>query len=219
MSADAVAVFRPKDPAKLRPYLDLDETEESDGIYAEALEDGAMLVFTFQPFEVFEQNPDEAQEWLAQFGDALPEVHDDPRGLLFFPDTCEPESTSYDAVVTEVGDRGVWIPVTADETSELGDEGAAWAAGGLPPIDMQTLQAFAGQLLSGGEAPATPFQVAKLFENVQQELLEALGIQEIAGERRAETRGEEPAPPAGDAEDEADAPDPEDPDARRRGGG
>jgi len=218
MSADAVVVFRPKDPAKLRPYLDLDESEEeeSDGIYAEALDDGAMLVFTFQPFEVFEQHPDEAQNWLAQFGDALPDVHDDPRGLLFFPDTCEPESTTYDAVVTEVGDRGVWIPVLVDETSESGDEEAAWAAGGLPPIDMQTLQAFAGQLLSGGDAPATSFQVAKLFENVQQELLEALGIKEIAGEGRSETRGEEPASPAGDAEDEADAPEPEDPGARRR---
>ena len=206
MSADAVAVFRPRDPAKLRPFLDLDdESEESEGLYAEALDDGAMLVFTFQPFEVFEQNPDEAQEWLAQFGEALADVHDDPRGLLFFPDTCEPEATTYDAVVTEVGERGVWIAVSPDDSSELGDQ-EGWPAGGLPPIDMTTLQAFAGQLLGGGDAPATSFQVAKLFENVQQELLEALGIPEMAGARGTEGPGDEPDRSAGDADD-ADEPD------------
>ena len=181
MSADAVALFRPKDPAKLRPFLDLDdESEESEGLYAEALDDGGMLVFTFQPFEVFEQNPTELRAWLAQFGDALPDVHDDPRGLLVFPDTCEPEATTYDAVVTEVGDEGVWIAVTEDDASGLDELARGWQPPGeLPPIDMQTLQAFAGQLLGSGEAPATSFQVAKLFENVQQELLDALGMREL----------------------------------------
>lgn len=194
MSADAVALFRPKDPAKLRPFLDLDEeSDESDGLYAEALDDGAMLVFTFQPFEVFEQNPDEAREWLSQFGDALPDVHDDPRGLLFFPDTCEPETTTYEAVVTEVGDEGVWIGVAQEDASEPEDQAEGWPGAGLPlpPIDMETLQAFAGQLLGGGEAPATSFQVAKLFENVQQELLEALGMQESIDAQQPEPPDEE----------------------------
>src|SRR5688572_23227719 len=103
MSADAIAVFHPKDPDQLKPFLDLDdESEESDGLYAEALADGTMLVHTFQPFEVFEQNPGEARAWLSQFGAALPDVHDDPRGLLFFPDTYEPNATTYDAVVAEM---------------------------------------------------------------------------------------------------------------------
>ena len=205
MSADAVALFRPKDAAKLRPFLDLDdETEESDGLYAEALDDGAMLVHTFQPFEVFEQNPSEAREWLAQFGDALPAVHDDPRGMFFFPDTCEPDSTTYDAVVTEVGDEGIWLATSLEGASELEEAPAGWPAEGLPPIDMQTLQAFAGQLL-GGDAPATSFQVARLFEGVQQELLEALGIPEVASEQppedATEDAGEGPARPEEDAAD------------------
>ena len=206
MSADAVALFRPKDAAKLRPFLDLDdETEESDGLYAEALEDGAMLVHTFQPFEVFEQNPSEAREWLAQFGDALPDVHEDPRGMLFFPDTCEPDSTSYDAVVTEVGDDGIWIATSLVDASEPDEASAGWPAEALPPIDMQTLQAFAGQLL-GGNAPATSFQVARLFEGVQQELLEALGIPEVAREQPAEDAGEDAAGSVGrpDEDDETD---------------
>mgnify|MGYP007051654439 CR=1 FL=1 len=184
MSADAVALFRPKDPAKLRPFLDLDdETEESDGLYAELLDDGAVLVHTFQPFEVFEQSPSEAREWLAQFGDALPDVHDDPRGLLFFPDSIEPEGSSYDAVVTEIGDAGVWIATSLVDEDASDEDASAWLGGGLPPIDMQALQAACGQLLGGGDAPATPFQVAKLFENVQQELLEALGVKELPGAR------------------------------------
>lgn len=199
MSADAVALFRPKDPAKLRPFLDLDdETEESDGLYAEPLGDGAMLVHTFQPFEVFEQNPDEAREWLAQFGDALPDVHDDPRGLLFFPDSIEPEGTTYDAVVAEVGDEGVWIATLLAAEDALDGDAAAWPPGGLPPIDMQTLQAFAGQLLGGADAPATSFQVAKLFENVQQDLLEALGMKELP-------RDEDDASAGDDEEDAAGA--------------
>ena len=72
MSADAIVVFHPTDPSKLEPFLDLDEeSEESEGIYAEKLDDGTYLVHTFQPFDVFLQNPDEALSWLEQFGDAL----------------------------------------------------------------------------------------------------------------------------------------------------
>lgn len=183
--ADAVALFRPKTPDKLKPFLDLDdESEESEGFYAEELEDGTMLVHTFQPFAVFEQNPSEAREWLAQFGEALPEVHDDPRGLLFFPDSCEPEGTTYDAVVEEVASGGIWIATSlVDDDDE--DIAGGVSLAGLPPIDMETLQAFAGQLFGaaqGGPAePATSYDVAKLFEGVQQHLLEALGMQDQLG--------------------------------------
>ncbi len=216
MSADAVAVFRPRDPAKLRPFLDLDdESEESEGLYAEALDDGAMLVHTFQPFEVFAQNPSEAEEWLAQFGDALPDVHDDPRGLLFFPDTCEPESTTYDAVVEEVGDDGVWIATSAS-TGELEEDAEPWPIGGLPPIDMQSLQAFAGQLLGGAEgegASATSFEVAKLFEGLQQELLQALGTPPMHGEANPAVSPEddEQAARPDRSSDDDDSSDPQDP--------
>jgi hypothetical protein len=112
MSADAIVVFHPTDPSKLEPFLDLDEeSEESEGIYAEKLDDGTYLVHTFQPFEVFLQNPDEALSWLEQFGDALADCHDDPRGLLFFPDDLEPEATSYDAIIAEAADQGLFVPI------------------------------------------------------------------------------------------------------------
>lgn len=112
MSADAIVVFHPRDPAKLEPFLDLDEeSEDSEGIYAEKLDDGTYLVHTFQPFEVFLENPDEALSWLEQFGDALPDCHDDPRGLLFFPDDLEPEGATYDAVIAELADQGLFVPI------------------------------------------------------------------------------------------------------------
>ena len=113
--ADAIAVFQPKDFEKLRPFLDLDdESEDSEGLYAEMLEDGAVLVHTFQPYDVFANNPAEAFEWLEQFGDDLPEVHDDPRGLLLFPDTFEPTATTYDAVVAEMADKGFFVPTSLE---------------------------------------------------------------------------------------------------------
>ena len=47
-------------------------------------------------------------------GDAL-DAHDDPRGVFFFPDVCEPRGQSYDAIVRELASVGVWAPlVTAD---------------------------------------------------------------------------------------------------------
>ena len=50
----------------------------------------------------------------------------------------------------------------------------------MPPIDLQALQAAAGQLLGqdGSNAPVTSFDVGKLFEGVQQQLLDALSLAE-----------------------------------------
>ncbi len=84
-SPDAVALFRPTRPEALTAFLDLDEeNEECKGIYAEALDDGSFLeehrrdgggarpprgraerddepelslLFTFQPFEAFAEDP------------------------------------------------------------------------------------------------------------------------------------------------------------------
>lgn len=161
MSADAVAVFHPVHVDRLKPFLDLDdESDESDGLYAEELDDGTFLVHTFQPFEVFAENPSEARVWLSQFGDALPDVHDDPRGLLFFPDTHEPAATSYDAVVAEMADKGVFISTMLHDEPEASQ----------PSLDLGALQA----LQSGSS-----FEIGRLFQDVQQQLVEALGVEEI----------------------------------------
>jgi hypothetical protein len=49
-----------------------------------------------------------------RLGDAL-DAHDDPRGILLFPDVCEFRGRSYDAIVREVEAAGCWAPnVRAD---------------------------------------------------------------------------------------------------------
>ena len=73
-----------------------------------------------------------------------------------------------------------------------------------PAIDMNALQAFAGQLLGGPDGtgkPVTSFEVGKLFEDVQQQLLQALGVEDL----RNQAPGEH-----GDVIDEEFAPPPDD---------
>lgn len=221
---DAIALFRPKNKSMILPFLDLDDSEESDGLYAEELEDGSFLVHTFQPFGVFEANPHEARVWLEQFGRVLPEVHDDPRGLLFFPDDNEPESMTYDAVVTEVGEDGVWIALTEvddDEDGRLDD------LQGTPPIDMDMLHAFAGQLMgdvdeSGAPRAVTSFDVGQMFEQMQRGLLDTLTAEATKMQQGAEgapsepSRAEDAAEGTAEVIDEEFAPDPTPPRTKKK---
>lgn len=161
--ADAVAVFRPRDLERLKPFLDLDdESESSDGLYAELLEDGAVLVHTFQPFAAFAEDPGAGAEWLAQFGEALAVVHDDPRGLLVFPDTLEPEGRTYEAVLQEVEHDGVWIGPEEGDPAAFG-------------IDIAALSEMAGRMAQGGAAP-TSFELGQVLSGVQQQVLDALAL-------------------------------------------
>jgi hypothetical protein len=191
MSIDAVALFRPKQPAALSPYLDLDEdSEESNGLYAEALDDGSVLVHTFQSYAAFEASPVEGRVWLAQFGADLPLVHDDPRGFLFFPDVAEPSGRTYEAVVKEIGEGGIWIPaapLTAEEmhAREVGmiaafdadvdvDEGGEGAA---PAFDMEGLPALAQQMMAslGLGSPEGPTDLQGMMAALQKQILGAMG--------------------------------------------
>src|SRR5512132_3937426 len=188
MSIDAVALFRPKSPAALRPYLDLDEeSQESNGLYAEELDDGSVLVHTFQPYAAFEASPVEGRAWLAQFGADLPLVHDDARGLLFFPDTAEPSGRTYDAVVAEIASAGVWIPaepLTAVEARA--GEGTSLAEHGMSGLDMEGLPAFAQQIFGSMNlgAAGAPGDMASMIATLQKQVMGALGMQgdELDGE-------------------------------------
>jgi hypothetical protein len=50
----------------------------------------------------------------ALVGEALDRQHRDPRGILFIPDVAMPKARSYDAVIEEVGEGGVWGPLPKD---------------------------------------------------------------------------------------------------------
>lgn len=225
--ADAIVLFRPKHKAMLLPFLDLDNGENEEGVYAEELPDGSFLLHTFQPFELF-QAPDAAHEWLAQFGVALPEVHDDPRGFLFFPDDHEPEEpATYEDVVKAVGAAGVWVPPPApsdddeddDEDLEPADQAAldlqsllgmmGGGAAGAPALDLETLQKLAGQLAASAPSPqdVTSFDIGRMFEQVQRDLFEAVaaqaGVAPAQGEEEEQESGDD-EPESRDAEPEPD---------------
>ena len=56
------------------------------------------------------QEPDEHALALRKLLGAALDRHDDPRGILFFPDVCEFRGKSYEAIVAEVEGAGVWAP-------------------------------------------------------------------------------------------------------------
>ena len=69
----------------------------------------ASLINTMIKFEG--TSTDEHALYLRKYlGDAL-NAHDDPRGIFFFPDVCEPKSQSYDAIIEELAEVGRWAPV------------------------------------------------------------------------------------------------------------
>lgn len=173
MSSDAIALLRPRDFHALEPFLDLDDdSEESDGLYADVLADGAVLVHTFQPFEAFAASPGEGRAWLSQFGESLPLVHDDPRGVLFFPDDLEPDATTYEAVVEAASGGGVWIEATApSEPAEGGD--------------------LLGKLAASLQFGASPHDLASAVSAMQKSVLDALGLGDLGGDGALEDDDEE----------------------------
>lgn len=200
MAADAIALLRPKNLEKLKPYLDLDgedgDGEGDDRPYAEALEDGSLLVHTFQPFAVFQGDLDEGRLWLEGLGEALSHAHDADR-VLFFPDDREPEGTTYQDVIDEMEEHGVWIPFRPLDAGEAAERNARLAsdleeakrmvarltgdAGDEGPA-AEELEALADKLRKSATGTDPGFGVAKMFEDVQKQLMGAFGIPAPTGD-------------------------------------
>jgi hypothetical protein len=87
--------------------------------------DDAVLVYTNVDFA---NEPETLSQivW-KQVGDVLRAEHRDPRGIFFVPDVAPPKARTYDGVIEEIGEGGVWGTLP-QEGSPLG---AAAAAGGL----------------------------------------------------------------------------------------
>jgi hypothetical protein len=82
-----------------------------------------------------------------QLGEPLRE-HQDPRGILFIPSVAAPTGGSYQAVVAEVGEGGVWGPLPLElstdsvQQSDFGDLLGSMLAQ-LPPSLLASAQAAA----------------------------------------------------------------------------
>lgn len=103
MSIDTIALLK-------IPHLPSPPTGFGRGYPVEHRGD-ATLLSTFNRFDG--QTPDEhALALRRMLGSAL-DAHDDPRGILVFPDVASPRAQSYAALVAELSQAGLWVPKVA----------------------------------------------------------------------------------------------------------
>jgi len=121
MGIDAVAVLRVRSRALLRERLQAADMRENA---IEPLVDGAAKLSTYLRYPRNEEEQHALCAFLTGvFGEDLPRIHDDPRGVLFFPDITEPRATTYDALVEEVRGAGLWLrPATPADIERRGAE-------------------------------------------------------------------------------------------------
>jgi hypothetical protein len=145
MGIDAVFLLRPKKPSLLKGVVDPETAS------VRVLDDGSLLFSTFTRYREIEADRDAGRAMLST---ALADAHDDRRGVLFFPDVCEPRGRSYDAVVQEVEAAGVWIPARPLTDAEVEARAARMVA------EVEAIVA-ASQALQRGE-PIDPEMAARL---------------------------------------------------------
>jgi hypothetical protein len=85
-------------------------------VRAEGLEDCVLLHTTLE----FADDPEDvAAAVRSLIGEPLATQHEDERGLFLIPSVALPAARSYEAVIEEVGEGGVWAPWEAlDEAAE-----------------------------------------------------------------------------------------------------
>jgi hypothetical protein len=72
--------------------------------------DGSVLLHTPSRFGKSHANTLPLRMVVAHlFGEDLPNIHDDPRGVLIFSDSRDPKAETYDGVIDEIGAAGVWV--------------------------------------------------------------------------------------------------------------
>jgi hypothetical protein len=174
MGIDAVALLRPKRPGLLRGVLD----PENDSV--DVLDDGSLLLSTFVRYGDIERDVDAGRAILTGYGQALVDARDDPRGVLFFPDVCEPRGRTYAAVVAESESAGTWVPariLTDDEREARAAQmtadvnamvAAAEAMQGGEPLESLNLDPRLAAALGPRQLPSTEELQAQLAELLSQ---------------------------------------------------
>lgn len=117
MGISALALLRLRDPSK----LDL-------GSLRVTRLDDAVLLHTQASFA---NEPEALSEAVLELvGPGYRAAHDDRRGIFFVPDVAMPRARTYDGVIEEIGEGGVWGPLP-DESMQPGEIGSAAALGAL----------------------------------------------------------------------------------------
>jgi hypothetical protein len=124
---------------------------------AKALEDGLLLTTDAS----FADDPEELSVAVrAVVGPALETEHRDPRGIFLIPDVVTPTGSTYEAVVDEIGEGGVWGPLV--DSLDL-------------PEGPQAFQAMLGNLLN--QLPSSLIAAANAAAQGQPGAFEAMGAQ------------------------------------------
>ncbi len=107
----------------------------------DVLSDGVIL-HTSLPFS--EDPEDLSVSLVSALGERLL-THDDARGIFFIPSVAAPKAQSYEAVIAEVGEGGVWGPSPAQMAESVQQTDFGQLLGGmlaqLPPALVSSAQA------------------------------------------------------------------------------
>lgn len=122
MTPNAVALLRPQSLQKLSAHLDPEDARMVDFLY-----DGSVLYRTGMPYPPMTFDECIARAWLTGFGEDLGQLHDDPRGVLFFPDTFRLRRATYREIVREVGYSGIWVKASTLSVEEQYEQHVALA--------------------------------------------------------------------------------------------
>jgi hypothetical protein len=192
MPIEALALLRISDPSVLGPRTAAAE------VSFRQLSDGLIV----QTGHAFAAEPDALRSaLLARIGSAALAQHHDARGILFLPDVAAPVGSSYDAVVSEVGEGGVWSPPSdAQQASPFGE------AGGLGALLGSVMSQLPPSLLSAASAAAQgdPAALNAVSAQVQALLGSSPALQNLAGQLSGMFT--QPAPGAGPAPTAAGVP-------------
>lgn len=122
MTPNAVALLRPRSLQKLATHLDPEEAKMVDFLY-----DGAVLYRTGIAYPPMTFDELIARAWLTGFGDDLDQLHDDARGVLFFPEALRVRGSCYRDIVREVGYAGIWVKASTLTLEEQYEQHVALA--------------------------------------------------------------------------------------------
>ncbi|MDB4976016.1 MAG: hypothetical protein JWN48_4357 [Myxococcaceae bacterium] len=170
-------------------------TLQTDGATRVDRLDDAVLVHTGAEFAA--EPEDLAEALIARVGAEALADHDDPRGILFIPDVAAPQARTYEAVVAEVGEGGVWAELeSADEPGQDADFGALLGNvfAQLPP----SLLAAASSAASGdrGSLDQVAAQVQALLGSSPALQSLAGQLSGMLGQAGGTTSGPQPGAPA-----------------------
>lgn len=109
------------------------------------LADGSVAVTLPRPFDAYAAEEQSGEQVLNLDLGPAAQAHQDPRGVFVYPAVSPVRGNSYDAIIDEVGEAGVWVHVQAHAEVASDPQAAAFEAmrqiaAAIPPDVLQRMQ-------------------------------------------------------------------------------